>query len=83
MWDWTVGEISDQVRGYRERRRREHQAESVIALQAACLTAHALCGGKIPEVYEIFPFWEEEEVKEAKLAKYRRIMERYAARGGG
>ena len=74
--------------GYRERRRREHQSESVIAARAAYYGALALCGnGKpLPEVYELFPFWTEEEIKACKVEKYRAIMMRHAAghigRGG-
>lgn len=49
-------------------------------MQQVGLIALALCGKHLPEVYEAFPFWSEEEVREAKLAKYRRIMEQYAAR---
>lgn len=79
-----MGEICEQVLGYRERQRREHQVLAVIAVNEACYFGHVIAGeGKLPEIYEAFPFWTEEEIKEAKLEKYRRIMERYAAKGGG
>ena len=36
-----------------------------------------------PEIWEVFPFWTDEEVRELKVAKYRRIMDKYVAAGGG
>lgn len=77
---WTWGELLAAVQGMQERERRQGQQDAVIAMQQAALTALALCGKKLPEPYEAFPFWTEEEAREQKLEKYRRIMERYAAR---
>lgn len=73
------------MRGYRERQRRAHQAESVIAARAAYYGALSLSGnGKpLPEVYDLFPFWTEEEVKECRIEKYRAILMRHAASGKG
>lgn len=62
-----------------ERLRQEGKAAALVAMRQAELTALALGGKKLPEVYEAFPFWTEEEVRERKVEKYRRVMERYAA----
>lgn len=59
------------------------QLEAMIAYQQAGLIAAALAGEKVPEMYEVFPLWSEETVRQMKLEKYRRIMERHAAVKGG
>ncbi|MCD7803088.1 MAG: hypothetical protein LUH09_09380 [Clostridiales bacterium] len=84
MEDWTQGEIIEQVQAYSERRRREGQQSSIVAAKQAEYTGLMFSGkGKqLPEIYELFPFWTEEEQKECKVQKYRHIMERWAASGG-
>lgn len=79
MEDMTCGEIVDTVLARREARRRQAQDQSVIAYQQAGLIARAVLEGKLPELYESFPFWTEEEVREMKLEHWRSVMERYAA----
>ncbi len=81
--DMTWGEVLSVIEADRERQRRQMKDLSVIAYTQAGLTAQALTGGKIPELYELFPFWTEEEVQEMKVEKIRRVMERYAANGKG
>lgn len=63
-----------------ERERRQGKLLALAAVRQAELTARAFGGGKLPEVWEAFPFWKEEEVRSLRLAKYRAIMERHAAR---
>lgn len=77
----TCGEVAETILSRREGERRRAQRQSVIAYQQAGLIAQALAAGRLPEIYEVFPYWEEEEIREMKLEKYRRIMERYAAAG--
>lgn len=36
-----------------------------------------------PEIWEVFPFWTDEEVRFLKVEKYRKIMDKYVAAGGG
>lgn len=74
----------EQVRGCRERQRREYQAKSILAARQAEYFGLLLSGkgGQVPEVYEIFPFWTEEEKKALRLSRYRRMMERLAGGGG-
>ncbi|MCD8142012.1 MAG: hypothetical protein LUD83_01815 [Clostridiales bacterium] len=67
------------VEGMQERERLRSQRQAIIALGQAQLTARAFGGGQLPEVWEVFPFWSEEEVRAARVEKYRRRMERHAA----
>lgn len=83
MEELTWGEAVETVLARREGERRRNQQRSVIAWVQAQLTGLAMAGEQLPEVWEAFPFWNEEEIKEMKLEKYRRIMERYAAAGKG
>ena len=43
------------------------------------MTAGFLAGETPEPVYELFPFWTEEEQKTLRLARYRRMMEGLAA----
>lgn len=79
----TCAEAAETVRAFREGERRRMQQLSMIAWAQAALTARALAGETLPEVYETFPFWEEDEIREAQVAHYRAVMERYAAQGKG
>lgn len=62
-----------------ERERRQGKLLAIAAVRQAELTARAVGGGRLPEVWEAFPFWTEEEVRELRIQKYRAIMERHAA----
>lgn len=75
----TCGEVTETVLARREARRRKNQERSVIAYQQAGLIARGMVEGKLPEIYEVFPFWNEEEIREMKLEHWRAVMERYAA----
>lgn len=81
MEDWTLGELIMQVKAERERQRREYQAMSVIAAGQARYQGAVFSGSKktLPPLYEIFPFWTEEEVTAAKIKQIRCTMERHAA----
>ncbi|MCD8160173.1 MAG: hypothetical protein LUE61_03140 [Clostridiales bacterium] len=80
---WCWGELVSAVEGMQERERLRCRGQALIALGQARLTAHALGGGQMPEVWEVFPFWSEEEIRAARIEKYRRRMERHAAAGHG
>ncbi|MCD8007931.1 MAG: hypothetical protein LUF68_03175 [Clostridiales bacterium] len=75
--DLTWGEVAGAVRAQRERERRRAQQQAVIAWQQAGLIAQALTEGQLDEVYEIFSYWNEEEIRQWKVEKYRRMMERH------
>lgn len=71
-----------QVQADNERRRRNGQLLAYVANGEAEMIASRFGSGRsIPEVWEVFPFWTEEEVSEFRVEKYRRIMEKYAAGG--
>lgn len=46
------------------------------------LLTQALAGERLPPLGEAFPFWSEEELRQARLEHYRQVMERHAGRGG-
>lgn len=78
--DWTQGELLCAVRGWREKEHERCQHQANIARTHALLINCALSGGSFPEVWEAFPYWTEEEIMAVRREKYRRIMERHAAR---
>lgn len=79
--EWCWGELLAAAEGMALRERRQGQLLAVASMRQAELTARALGGGRLPEVWEAFPFWTEEEIRAQRVEKYRRIMERYAAGG--
>lgn len=85
IWDYTFGEIVLHIRAHRERHHRELQERAMLAYCQAHFTGQVFAGGgkPLPEVFEAFPFWTEEETKAMQLEKYWNIMKQYAARGGG
>lgn len=78
----TFGEVRAALELAEERERRILQALAVIAYRHAALTAQALAGERLPPLGEAFPFWSEEELRQARLEHYRQVMERHAGRGG-
>ncbi|MCD8146001.1 MAG: hypothetical protein LUD84_01780 [Clostridiales bacterium] len=74
----TWGEAAGVVRACRERERRRAQRQAAIAWQQAGLIAQAMTEGRMDEVYEVFPYWNEEEIRQRKVEKYRQMMERHA-----
>lgn len=80
MDDMTWGEILWVVEARREEQRRRAQEAAFIAYQQAGLIAQAALDGRLPDIYEVFPFWSEQEVRELRVEKYRAVMERYASK---
>ena len=80
--EWTWGELLGRIEGVREEERRRLQGQALTARGEALLLGRLLAGERLPELYEAFPFWNEEEVNEMKVAKVRRIMERQAGGHG-
>lgn len=78
----TWGEAVLTVEARRGRRRVLGQQQALIAWEQAGLTAQAVLAGKLPPVYECFPFWTEEEVRQLRLEQYRSLLEGLAARKG-
>ncbi len=78
----TFGEVREELELMAERERRMLQSLSVIAYRHAVLTVRALAGERLPPLGEAFPFWSEEELRQAKLEHYRRVMERHAGQNG-
>lgn len=77
----TFGELAAELEIGAERERRFLQALALVAYRHAALTARALAGQRMPAVGEAFPFWSEEELRQARVEHYRSMMERLAGRG--
>ncbi len=83
VWGWTAGEVAQQVQAVSERDRREHQAQAALAAGQAMYTGYVLNGKKgqeLPEFYELFPFWTEEEIRQIRIEKIKTTMNRLANR---
>ena len=52
-----------------------------VAVGEAHMVAAHFSDGANPEIWEVFPFWTDEEVTRCKVEKYKRLMWRHA--GGG
>lgn len=72
-----------QVRANGERRRREGQFLASVSAGEAVMIASQFSKDAHPEIWEAFPFWTDEEVRSLRVEKYRRIMDKYVAAGGG
>ena len=76
--DYTWGELVDMIEIYNERERRKHQHEANIAFRQAELIAMWVWknDGSL-NVSEVFPYWTDEEKKQAEIEKYKAIMYKY------
>lgn len=73
--DSTWGEAVLFIDAYNERKRREYQNLSVIADAQAYLTAAYLSSGTGEmQVYDIFPFWSQEEKDALTVERYKRML---------
>ena len=79
--NFTWGELLDVVEAYSERTRREAQTQAIIAFRQTWLHNNWLAGKNTDiDIMEVFPFWTEDEKKEAMIEKYKTIMYKPAAR---
>lgn len=74
----TAGELYDLLEAHNDRERRFLQGLALVAHRHAALTAMLLGGKPLPEVWEVFPFWAQEEIDRAKLERYEQMMRRLA-----
>lgn len=81
--EMTWGEALLFLRGRQEAERQRAQRAALIAWEQAALTARAVLEGNLGEVYEYFPFWTDEEVRELRVEKYRTLLERMAGKRAG
>lgn len=81
MESMTFGEIFSSIQAHRESQRRSAQTLAFVAFQLAQLIAQAVLSGKLPEIYDVFPFWNEQEVNQWKVEKIRQKMQNYVAKG--
>lgn len=81
--DFSPAELIRFVNARREKERDSLKCSAVLAYQHAGLIGTIFGSGKPGAVYEVFPFWTQEEVQAAEVEKYRQIMMKYVAAGGG
>lgn len=75
IYNATWGEVIEFVNASRERKRREYQNLAVIAKAEAYLTAVYLSGdGKDIEIYDVFPYWTQDEIATLKVQKYKNML---------
>ena len=71
------------VEGYQEAKRQEAKNLAQLLYGHAILVNHAFAGQKNAgqrEIWDYFPVWTEDEIREMKVARVRAKMERFAAR---
>lgn len=75
IYQATWGEVIAYVDAYNERKRREYQNLSVIAKAEAYMTAVYLSGeGKNTDIYDVFPFWTQDEMDKLTVQKYKNML---------
>lgn len=80
LYHYSAAELCDFIKAAQERELVSLKHASIIAYQHASLTG-SLFSGNNPEIYEVFPFWTDEEVTAAKVEKYMKRMRVIAAKG--
>lgn len=82
VYDYTFGELVQIVHAKNERERRKNQASALIAKrQAELITMYIADKGADLKIYDIFPFWTNEERKEMLIEEYKNKMLSIAAKG--
>lgn len=80
LYDYSPAELCDYIKAAQEREIVSLKHASIIAYQQAIMTGQ-LFSGKVGEIYEVFPFWTEDEIKAMKVEKYAQRMRKIAAKG--
>lgn len=79
--EWTWGELCAAIDGWQRRERQRNQANAVIAYrQAGLIASYFGDSHKNQPVYDVFPFWTEEEKAQIRLAQAKANMQQWAAR---
>lgn len=82
VYDYTFGELVQIVHAKNERERRKNQASALIAKrQAELITMYIADKGADLKIYDIFPFWTNEERKEMLIDEYKNKMLSIAVKG--
>ena len=77
FWDMSFAEIAAVIDGYNKRVTQELKTRAYMDYHLAYMIGGAF-GGKIPDLYSIYPGLFEEEAKAAMLAKFKAHMIEYA-----
>lgn len=62
LMNFTYGELLYYINYHREQHRKRLQEKSIIAYYQAAFTAKVIFDGNVGEVFEEFPYWNEDEI---------------------
>lgn len=72
LLNFSYGELSRYIEFHRDKERLHYQNLSSIAYRQAMLTACAVAGTDVGEIYDVFPYWSEDEILDIQA---RKVME--------
>lgn len=81
VYDFTFGELLEQIKVQNEIKRRKNKDASVIAHGQAFLICNLISEGGSHQVYEAFPYWTEEEIQQMELEMLKNRMKKIVAKG--
>ena len=76
VYNYTQGEIKEFVEAKNEADRRDLKNQSVIASRHAMLVCANVAGADAGKIYDVFPFWTDEEINEYRLAEVYSFFQR-------
>lgn len=83
IYDWTWGEINEYIQVIDERERRRNKNASIIAFSQINMLSEALSkDGSGKMIFELFPFWTDEEQKNAMVERYKQSLQKHAKKKG-
>lgn len=82
VYDYTFGELIQIIKAKNERDRRNNQIQALIAKrQAELITMYVAGKGSDLKIYDIFPFWTNDEKREMLIEELKNKMYGIAAKG--
>ena len=78
IYSYTQGEIQEFVEAKNEADRRDLKMQAVVASRHAMLVSANVAGADAGKIYEVFPFWTNEEINEFRLAEVYSFFQRNA-----
>lgn len=72
------------VDAYNERANRENKNKAIVEMRSAqLLSAYMVGKGENLEVFDVFPFWSEDEKKALLIEKWKKVMYSQTTKKGG
>lgn len=76
VYNYTQGEIKEFVDAKNEADRRDLKNQAVVASKHAMLVSANVAGADVGKIYDVFPFWTEDEINEFRLAEVYSFFQR-------